>query len=381
MITKTVSVIPDKFTEEATKAFDYIFTGVSTFTGFDKPDIKEDFNIGVIVGASGTGKSTLLHEFGEEETILWQEDKAIVSHFSTPEEAVNRLSSVGLNSIPSWCKPYHVLSTGEKFRADLARRIKDNAVIDEFTSVVDRNVAKASSLSINKYIRKNNIKNVILATCHEDILEWLEPDWIFNTNNGELLVGRCLQRPKIVIDIYPTSIKAWGMFKDYHYLSLSISKSAYCFLAVWDNKIIGFACAVAMPSGTVKEAWREHRTVILPDYQGMGIGVKLSDAIAQIFVNKGKRYYSRTAHPRMGEHRDNSPLWKRSASCKHKTSRNSNDRFTYKTFDYVSERSCWSHEYIGAKETVSDVVTKNIEAPIVINFYETDGGQLYFGGL
>ena len=31
-------------------------------------------------------------------------------------DAVKRLSRVGLNKIPAWCKPYHVLSNGEQSR-------------------------------------------------------------------------------------------------------------------------------------------------------------------------------------------------------------------------------------------------------------------------
>jgi ABC-type ATPase with predicted acetyltransferase domain len=104
---------------------------------------------------------------------------------------------VGLNSIPSWYKPYAVLSNGERFRADLARKIEDGAVIDEFTSVVDRNVAKAASVALSKYIRKNNIKNVVLSTCHRDILEWLEPDWVIDTDLGEYTEGFFLPDQKL----------------------------------------------------------------------------------------------------------------------------------------------------------------------------------------
>lgn len=55
------------------------------------------------------------------------------------------LSSVGLGSVPAWLRPYHVLSEGEKFRAMMARVICDaprQVVIDEFRSVVDRQIAK-----------------------------------------------------------------------------------------------------------------------------------------------------------------------------------------------------------------------------------------------
>jgi ABC-type ATPase with predicted acetyltransferase domain len=82
-----------------------------------------------------------------------------------------------------------VLSTGEKFRADLSRRVKDDAVIDEFTSVVDRNVAKAASVAMSKYVRLNNIKRIVIATCHRDIVDWLEPDWVIDTDTGHLYDG------------------------------------------------------------------------------------------------------------------------------------------------------------------------------------------------
>ena len=109
--------------------------------------------MGVIVGSSGSGKSTLLKQFGLEQIPIWESNKSIVSHFDSPDEAINKLGSVGLNSVPSWYKPYSVLSNGEKFRADLARKIKSNVVIDEFTSVVDRAVAKAASVSLSRYIK------------------------------------------------------------------------------------------------------------------------------------------------------------------------------------------------------------------------------------
>lgn len=186
----TSTVVHDEYIKATEIAFDCIFDGVSTFYPWKTPtDLPKDFSIGVIYGASGTGKSTLLKEFGTEEVPIWDNTKSIISHFDTPDDGINKLSAVGLNSIPSWYKPYNVLSNGEKFRANLSRSIKDGAVIDEFTSVVDRNVAKAASVALSKYIHNNNIKNIIISTCHEDILDWLEPDWVINTNNGEVYDG------------------------------------------------------------------------------------------------------------------------------------------------------------------------------------------------
>ena len=151
----------------------------------------EDFTV-----THNSGKSTLLKNFGVEENPIWDPNKSIVSHFNDPDEAINKLGSVGLNSVPSWYKPYHVLSNGEKFRADLARKIRTGAVIDEFTSVVDRTVAKAASVSLSRYIKNNDIENVVISTCHHDILDWLEPDWVIDTDTGELMDGFFLPAQK-----------------------------------------------------------------------------------------------------------------------------------------------------------------------------------------
>lgn len=345
---KISTVKVDSYTSLAEKSFDFKFNGDSKFYPFEKPkSIPKKFNIGVIVGASGTGKSTLLNEFGSEEDIVWNDEISILSHFDSPKDGIEKLTAVGLNSIPSWVKPYNVLSTGEKFRADLARKINSNIVIDEFTSVVDRNVAKATSTAFSKYIKNNNMNNIVIATCHEDIIEWLEPDWIFNTNNGVLYSGERLRRPKIELEIYETKdYEIWNTFKDHHYLSEDLNKSARKFIATWNGELVGFSATLPQPSGTLKNAYRGHRTVILPDFQGLGLGVRFSDAIGQIHIDEGKRYFSKTSHIRMGEYRENSPLWK-------PTSKNKVRRTDMK---YAMGKDSWkvdqnkisySHEYIG----------------------------------
>ena len=196
----TSQVNRDEFIFASEKAFDCIFDGTSKFFPWKKPSkIPSKFKIGVIVGSSGSGKSTLLKNFGKEEIPSWDSTKAIISHFDDPNDGINKLSSVGFNSIPSWYKPFNVLSNGEKFRADLARKIKTGAVIDEFTSVVDRTVAKAASLSLSKYVKNNDIDNLVISTCHHDILEWLEPDWVIDTDSGELLNGFFLSDQKSIL--------------------------------------------------------------------------------------------------------------------------------------------------------------------------------------
>lgn len=193
----TSSVEMDAFIEASEIAFDCLFDGTSKFYPWLLPtSLPKQFKIGAIVGSSGSGKSILLKEFGQEEIPNWDNNKSIISHFDSPDEAINKMGAVGLNTIPSWYKPYHVLSNGEKFRADVARKLKSNAVIDEFTSVVDRNVAKAASVSLSRYIKNNDINNIVFATCHRDIIEWLEPDWVIDTDTGEFKQGFFLPAQK-----------------------------------------------------------------------------------------------------------------------------------------------------------------------------------------
>ena len=136
------------------------------------------------------------------------------------------------------------------------------------------------------------------------------------------------------------------MFKDHHYLNDSINKAARCYVAVWDNQIVGFTAALTMPNGYIKNAWRGHRTVILPDFQGLGIGVRLSDAMGEIYLEQGKRYYSRTAHPRMIYYRENSPLWK--PTSKNKKLRTDIKHMNIFKGHYAdNKRVCFSHEYLG----------------------------------
>jgi GNAT superfamily N-acetyltransferase len=176
--------------------------------------------------------------------------------------------------------------------------------------VVDRNVAKAASCALRRYVDKHDVKGMVLASCHEDIIPWLQPDWYFTTVDGLLHDGRLLRRPPITLRIYPCKRSLWSLFKSHHYFSQELSSSCYSYLATAEfdggkEEVVGFIAALPMPSGTLQNAWRAHRTVVLPDYQGLGIGPRISDGVAQMMVDSGRRYYSRTSHPRFGGYRNN----------------------------------------------------------------------------
>jgi ABC-type ATPase with predicted acetyltransferase domain len=335
----------DELTSSLISPFDYKSEGTEQFFPYLIPDdLPKVFGVGVIVGASGTGKSTLLKTFGEPEKFIWEKNKSIASHFETPQEANEKFAAAGLMSVPDWIKPFQVLSNGQKFRAELARSLKNNAVIDEYTSVIDRNVAKAASTSMARYVRKNKLNGIVIATVHRDILEFLEPDWVIDTDRGEWTQGRYLQRPELVLKIYPCSNLLWEYFSKHHYLSESLNKASHNFMAVWENRLVGFVSVMSYPSGTVKNAFREHRLVVHPDFQGFGFGPRISETVAKHYTENGKRFFCKTSHPRLGEYRDNSEKWK-------PTSKNHKIRTDGKTtkgrWVLNNERWSYSHEFIG----------------------------------
>ena len=195
----------DKFTEHVIEAYDIQNRDETVVSVANNIHIDFEWNIGVIYGGSGTGKTTLLKSFGKLKEINWSPDKSLVSNFDwmKPEHVPKLLSSIGLSSVPTWLRPFHTLSNGEQYRAHLAYQIakaEDGEVIliDEFTSVVDRDVAKTMSDSLQRYIRRMN-KKIILASCHFDIMEWLNPDWIYSPNKEHVERRDCLrlERPKI----------------------------------------------------------------------------------------------------------------------------------------------------------------------------------------
>ena len=215
------------------------------------------------------------------------------------DEITKTFNNVGFSSPPSWLKPYAVLSNGEKMRVDLAEAIlSDNKLIvfDEFTSVVDRNVAKIGSAAIAKSIRRTK-KKFIAVSCHYDILEWLEPDWIFDTNEMSFKnVRGLLRRPDIELKIYERK-GLWGLFRKYHYLNSNINNASRQYVAFWNGTPVSFCGILHFPTTAVKNYKRITRLVTLPDYQGIGIGHKLMNYVCEYYLNKNFRPIITTSTP------------------------------------------------------------------------------------
>jgi len=315
------------------------------------PIDEKPWNVGLIVGPSGSGKTTIAKElFGKHLVgkFKWSKDKSIVDCF--PEEMSIKeitllLSSVGFSSPPLWLRPFHVLSNGEQFRVTMARALAENkelTVIDEFTSVVDRTVAQIGSAAISKTVKRRGQKFIALS-CHYDIAQWLEPDWVYEPHTDRF-ARDCLQRPKINLTICRVHYSAWGIFKKYHYLSSAYNKAARMFVAFLDDKPVAMQSVICSPHPKVKNLWRGHRAVCLPDYQGVGIGNALITFVGSAYRGIGARILSTTSNPALYSHRIKCRDWKllhkpRIGSPMGKTS---TARFTN-----VVDRLMMTWEYVG----------------------------------
>lgn len=90
------------------------------------PIESEAWNIGLIVGPSGCGKLIIANRLFKIPSQLKWESESIIEDFDksiSMQDITNACMSVGFNTIPAWMRPYSVLSNGEKFRVELARRI------------------------------------------------------------------------------------------------------------------------------------------------------------------------------------------------------------------------------------------------------------------
>ncbi len=299
-----------------------------TFAG-ELPIEDMEWSVGAIVGGSGTGKSTVARALWPDEYVkpaTWR-SACILDDFPkglAPQQIVEALTSVGLASPPAWLRPYK-LSTGQQFRADLARALVSTeglVVYDEFTSVVDRTVAKAASVAVAKYARRTD-RRFVAVTCHRDVLAWLEADWVFDTDRFAFSKER-LRRPRVRLQIREGTREAWSVFRGHHYLTDQLSKNTRIWLAYVTldgiERLAGFVSIVPLV-GSIKTPqgrrprrgwWRGHRIVVLPDYQGLGIGSRMVELVAEeLWRREGKRYSVVTSAPGIVYHAQRHPeMWR-----------------------------------------------------------------------
>ena len=87
------------------------------------------------------------------------------------------------------------------------------------------------------------------------------------------------------------------MFAKYHYLNHSHNNASTVYVCTVNNKIAAFISIIHFPHPKTKNIKRVHRLVVLPGFQGFGLGVVLLEKIAVIYIEKGFRYRITTSAP------------------------------------------------------------------------------------
>ncbi len=292
-------------------------------------DLETPYSIGLILGASGSGKTTLAKQiFGEDcfESIL-DETKPIIEQFPEQydyETCSKILSGVGLTQVPCWIRPVYTLSNGQKARAEAALLMcrDELTIIDEWTSVVDRTVAKVMSHCIKKHARASQ-KRIILLSCHYDVVDWLNPDWIIDCNKQEYIDRRLLWREfnraeRLQFSIRETDKTTWRCFSRYHYLSDKLPGGHVRYFGLFHGQNqIGFICyANYVPYRQTQRFRKEkmimhaNRIVVHPDYAGIGLGILMTNETAKYMDSQNFRVMCKFSSTPMYKAMTKSPCWK-----------------------------------------------------------------------
>lgn len=301
----------------------------------DLPIDDSAWKLGVIVGPSGSGKTSIGKKLWGETVLYnpqdWPADKPIVDAIcprGSFDDVTAALSAVGLGNVPAWLRPFPVLSNGEQFRANLARVICEQparVVIDEFTSVVDRQIAKFGALAFQK-AWKRSAGQAVLLSCHYDVIEWLEPDWIFDTATGKYSGRGLWRRPRFDLEIWQTDARYWPRFEPHHYLKLSQMVAAEHFVGTVDGELV---CHIAFSPRLEAHAMRACRMVVMPEWQGAGVGMRFLNTLCQWYLDGHGRYgkrafngtYFHTSHPGLAAALRRDQKWRQVSASLHGTNK------------------------------------------------------------
>jgi GNAT superfamily N-acetyltransferase len=298
-------------------------SGANFSTSAELPIDDGNWQIGLIVGPSGSGKTSIGRKIFSQDRLHdlnagWEQDKPIVDCIAPDGDfnaVTGALANVGLGDVPTWLRPFHVLSNGQKFRAGLAKLMSeapDEVVVDEFTSVVDRQIAKIGALAFAKGWRRLPGKKVVLLSCHYDIIEWLQPDWIYDTKEARFERDGLRRRPQFDLEITKASGSYWKYFKSHYYLDLPMPPAAEYFVGTVEGELV---CHLAVCPMFTADAYRATRLVVMPEWQGAGVGTKFLEWICQYHLEgngrSGKKFGTlfHTSHPQLCSYLRSSKKW------------------------------------------------------------------------
>lgn len=121
---------------------------------------------------------------------------------------------------------------------------------------------------------------IVLLSCHYDIIDWLQPDWVYDTAEARFYDRDCLrQRPKLELQIYKVRGTVFPrLFKQHYYLDLPNPVAAEYFVGFINGDPV---CHLAVAPLFTARAYRATRLVVLPEWQGVGVGTRFLNAVCE----------------------------------------------------------------------------------------------------
>jgi GNAT superfamily N-acetyltransferase len=247
-------------------------------------------------------------------------------------------------------------------RAACRTDVSDPVVLDNFTAALDRDTAMQVSVGVSHFVRKYG-GQLVLVSAHEDVCAPLQPDWHYDTAgpsavaykrsstppaslatggalrldpsgadpvpelSEQLLASRpsgstvTLRAPELEVTVRRVDKSFWRLFRDHHYKSASFLSHSECYAAFLGVEPIAF---LALARGGVDDMKlgansdvlvpkdkliREHRMVVLPAFQGLGLASRIVEVVALAQLEKGVHVFSKTKAQQYGAARDRSPWW------------------------------------------------------------------------
>lgn len=132
-----------------------------------------------------------------------------------------------------------------------------------------------------------------------------------------------LQIPQFDIELKRSRWEEWIHFRQHHYKTKNLQSDATCFIGIIRGTPIrvGIAALAVFVGYTgfqeqkptdkvlTGQRHRESRLVVLPEFQGFGIGSRFSDALGELCRIGNMNYSAKTAHTSFASYRNRSPLW------------------------------------------------------------------------
>lgn len=246
-------------------------------------DIPENYQIMLITGESGSGKSVIGRHIGLTDVPYFDKDVPIADSMGIDQEqALVWLTSFGLGDAKQFLTTYNHLSDSQQARfkmALLASRHNDDSpiVIDEFLSTLDRGTACFVAYSIAKEIRREG-KRLVAITAMDDLAKWLMPDVIIRGRNYPC---RFETQTNLKWSDPLSNVKLWYSDKDnyrtcylgdLHYRGKYTGGTKEYLFADYEGEHIG---ALVSTNRINDDGRRIARLVVHPKARGCGIGKML----------------------------------------------------------------------------------------------------------